>query len=166
MSADKIISMNVLTTKAFVPDNGLAVITCPHCKKTRQTPVAHYCGKKHQIKARCSCGESFLLQLEFRKNYRKPAKLTGTYRIVSKGAGGGSVTIQDISRNGVGFTVDTPHNIVAGQKIMLEFSLDNKKKTHLAKEAIIRSVKDDQIGCEFIDSKAFEKDLGFYLQAG
>lgn len=166
MTEEKILTKNISRSKVFVSEHGLATITCPHCKITKQTPVGHYCGKKHQIKAQCSCGESFLLQLEFRKNYRKPTKLEGTYRIVSKGFGGGGATINDISRNGIGFTVTNPHNIEVGQKILLDFSLDNRKKTILSKEAIIRSVKNDQIGCEILGNQAFEKDLGFYLQAG
>jgi len=166
MSEEKTITMKISRSKVFVSENGLATITCPYCNITRQTPVGHYCGKKHQIKAQCTCGESFLLQLEFRKNYRKPTKLEGTYRIVSKGAGGGFATVHDISRNGIGFTVTNPHNIEVGQKVELSFSLDNRKATRLLKEVIIRSVKGDQIGCEFLGSQAFEKDLGFYLQAG
>ena len=50
-----------------------------------------------------------------------------------------------------------------GQKIQIEFVLDDSKHTTLKKTAVVKSVNDNRIGCEFHKEQAFDKDLGFYL---
>jgi len=72
--------------------------------------------------------------------------------------------VVNISRSGVGFTVAGLHAVMIGQKARLHFALDNKKMTLLDKLVTIKSVKNGYIGCEFLDDRVFEKDLGFYLQ--
>lgn len=151
------------TEKVFV-SNGTATISCPNCGKTKRLPVARYCGRKHTIKVRCSCDTTFLAYLEFRRHYRKSTELQGIYRITSEGGGGGSVSIHNLSRGGLGFSVSGRHNIRIGQKALVDFVLDNTKSTRLSKEVEIRAVNDNYIGCEFISHQPFEKDLGFYLQ--
>ena len=149
--------------KVFVSNNS-ATISCPNCGKTKRIPVARYCGRKQTIKVRCSCDTSFLAYLEFRKHYRKSAELQGMYRITSEGGGGGSASIHNVSRGGLGFTVSGKHSIRIGQKALVDFVLDNHKSTRLSKEVEIKVVNDNYIGCEFISHQPFEKELGFYLQ--
>jgi hypothetical protein len=149
--------------RAFVSDNGLATITCPNCGLTKQVPVANYCGKRQTVKVRCRCKESFSTQLDFRQSHRKRADLSGIYQILND-RGGGIASIRDISKDGIGFTVSGTHNVKVGQKIQLVFSLDDRKQTPLQKQAVVRSVHKNRIGCEFSRMQAFEKDLGFYLR--
>lgn len=148
--------------KVFVSNDGTATISCPHCGITKQIPVERYRNKKHTVKIRCGCSESFIVQLEFRRNWRKRTELLGTYSI--KSGGGGSATIINLSKNGVGFSVSGLHRIQAGQKGSIDFVLDNRKSTRISKEIVIRSVDGNRIGCEFVANQPFEKDLGFYLQ--
>ena len=56
------------------------------------------------------------------------------------------------------------HNVRVGQKILVNFALDDQKGTTLKKMTVVRSVDDKRIGCEFRKDQAFEKDLGFYLR--
>ncbi len=153
----------IRSEKVFV-SKGTATITCPNCGKTKRITVDRYYGRKHTIKVRCNCDTSFLAHLEFRKHYRKPAELKGIYRITSEGGGGGSASIHNVSRGGIGFTVSGKHNISVGQRALVDFVLDNVKSTKLTKEVEIRSVSNNYIGCQFISHQPFEKDLGFYLQ--
>jgi hypothetical protein len=46
---------------------------------------------------------------------------------------------------------------------VLIFTLDNRKQTVLTKNIIIRTVTGNRIGVEFVEDRAFEKELGFYL---
>jgi predicted RNA-binding Zn-ribbon protein involved in translation (DUF1610 family) len=156
--------MRKILEKIYVSDDGRATITCPNCGLTRQARVDQYRGRKHTIKINCSCGNSFPVHLEFRRVYRKQTDLKGTYRILSSGGGGGQVAIRDLSRNGIGFTVSGIHSIKIGQRALIDFTLDNRKRSRLQKEVIIRSIDSNLIGCEFNNQQAFEKDLGFYLQ--
>ena len=50
-----------------------------------------------------------------------------------------------------------------GQLGSLVFTLDNRKKSVLFKKVIIKTVNGNQIGCEFLEDRAYEKELGFYL---
>ena len=152
------------TVKTFVSENGFAAITCPNCGLTKQIPVADYCGSKNVIKVRCRCQETFSTELEFRQQFRKPTNLSGKYDIVTD-AGGGRATIKDLSKNGIGFMVSGIHNVRVGHKILIDFTLDDQKQTPLRKRAVVRSVCNNRIGCEFRKDQAFEKDLGFYLRS-
>jgi hypothetical protein len=153
----------VRSEKVFV-SNGTATISCPNCGKTKRIAVDRYCRRNHTIKVRCTCETSFLAHLEFRKHYRKPTELKGIYRITSDGGGGGSASIRNVSRGGIGFTVSGMHSIQIGQKALIDFVLDNNKSSRFTKEVEIRSVSENFIGCQFISHQPFEKDLGFYLQ--
>ncbi len=151
--------------KAFVTGNNTATVICPACNTSKTISAEPYRGKKSAIKARCGCGEIFLLRLDFRDHYRKETNLPGTYSITTPDkAGGGVIHIHNISREGIGFTVNGRHHLEQGLEIILEFQLDDKKQTQLRKEAIVRLVEDNYIGCEFISTAAEEKALGFYLQ--
>lgn len=72
--------------------------------------------------------------------------------------------ISNISREGLGLLVSGVHNIRVGQKIQVNFTLDDKNNTPLNKTAVVRSVDQNRIGCEFKKDQAFEKGLGFYLR--
>lgn len=155
--------LSLISSKAFVPEDGLAAITCPNCGITKQVPVADYCGKKKSIKVRCRCQQTFTVELEFRQSHRKQTELQGFYEILSDRRRG-RVAIKDLSKNGVGFLVSGAHNVRVGQKIMVIFDLDDKNNTPLKKQAVVRSVYQNRIGCEFKKDQAFEKGLGFYLR--
>ena len=151
--------------KAFVSDDGVAIIRCPYCSVARKVSVEKFRGKKHTVKLRCSCQKSFVTQLDFRKNYRKMTDLQGTYRITSSvAAGGGPMKVTNLSMSGIGFSVSGVHNIKVGQTAHVDFVLDNRKSTRINKEVVIKTVNANHIGCEFVSHQAFEKDFGFYLQ--
>lgn len=150
--------------RAFVTDSGLAAITCPNCGITKQVPVAGYCGKRQTIKVRCRCSQSFSTQLDFRQSHRKNTDLKGFYEILSN-RGGGIASIKDLSKGGIGFSVSGTHGVKVGQKLLLKFALDDRKQTPVQKQAVVRSVSKNRIGCEFSSTLAFEKDIGFYLRA-
>ena len=150
--------------RVFVSEDGMATISCPNCMITKQVPVADYRGKKQSLKVRCKCEQTFTVNLEFRQQHRKNTQLKGLYDNLNE-SGGGRAVIRDISRNGIGFTVAGVHNIRVGHKVMINFVLDNNKQTELKKQAVVKAVNMNLIGCEFKKDQAFEKDLGFYLSS-
>ena len=150
-------------SRVFVTEDGLAAITCPNCGLTRKVPVGSYCGKRNTLKVRCRCQQTFTTQLEFRSYHRKSTELRGIYDVLAD-RGGGRAIITDLSRNGIGFMVSGIHNVKVGHNILIDFSLDDQKQTKLQKRAVVRSVNQNRIGCEFSRMQAFEKDLGFYLR--
>lgn len=149
--------------KSFVKENDNATIVCPECKSNKTIGVAQFRNRQHFLKVKCKCGHSFKVQLEFRRNFRKDLDLEGTYDLDAPAIGGGRTKIVNLSLSGACFEVRGIHNLKVGQKGSLVFTLDNRKQTVLIKQVVIKSVRNNQIGCEFIADKAFEKDLGFYL---
>ena len=149
--------------RAFVAEDGTVAFVCPNCGMSRNVPVVGFRGNKHSIKIRCRCQQIFTIALDFRKSHRKPTKLNGFYEITS--GGGGRAEISDLSREGLGFMVSGIHNVRVGQKILINFALDDKNNTLLQKTAVVRSVDRNRIGCEFKKDQAFEKGLGFYLRS-
>jgi len=151
--------------KTFVCGDDTATFICPSCKKTRKVSAAPFRGKKNAIKVRCGCGTAFILKLNFRHHYRKETNLSGTYTIATPGeVGGGPIIIHNISWEGIGFTCTAPHHLERLMTVHLDFTLDDKKKTRLKKEATIRLIEKNYIGCQFVDTAAEEKALGFYLR--
>ena len=150
--------------KTFVSDKGLATLTCPNCGLAKQVSVASYAGKKQQLKVRCRCKQTFITQLEFRQISRKKTDLSGTYQLLTE-KGGGLASIRDISKDGIGLMISGTHKMAVGQKILVRFTLDDRKQTPLQKQATVKSVDRNRIGCEFTKLQAFEPDLGFYLRA-
>ena len=150
-------------TRAFVAEDGTAAFVCPNCGMARNVSVVSYRGYKHSLKIRCRCQQTFTIDLDFRSSHRKPTNLQGFYEITS--GGGGRAVIKDLSKNGVGFMASGAHSVRVGQKILVNFALDDKNNTPLRKTAVVRSVDKNRIGCEFKKDQAFEKGLGFYLRS-
>jgi hypothetical protein len=150
--------------KSFVNTDGIATIKCPKCGIIKNLPAAQFRGRQHTLKVRCSCDYAWSILLDFRRHYRKTTDLSGTYILEPPASGGGRLLVLNISRSGVGFSVKGLHAVKIGHKARLQFTLDNKKQTPINKQVVIKTVKGGYIGCEFVEDRAFEKDLGFYLQ--
>lgn len=150
--------------KAFVKDGDETTIICPACSSAKEISVRQFRQRLHMLKVKCKCGQSFRVQLEFRRHYRKATDLAGTYDLLYPAAGGGIAKIVNLSLSGVCFEVKGMHDLKIGQKGVLVFKLDNRKETVLSKKVLIRSVNGNRIGSEFVEDRAFDKDLGFYLR--
>lgn len=153
------------TTTVHVRNDNTATLTCPACGSIKQFSAEPYLLKQHTMAVRCHCQESFSVLLNFRRHYRKQTNLPGTYEIASEGGmGGGIIQINNISRSGVGFTVSGLHRIEKDQEIRIEFQLNDKNKTVLKKLAVVKSVRQNAVGCEFKNNVEMDKALGFFLQ--
>ncbi|MFQ5981728.1 MAG: PilZ domain-containing protein, partial [Candidatus Heimdallarchaeota archaeon] len=71
--------------------------------------------------------------------------------------------IFDISLGGIGITTIGKHNIDEGDYITVKFTLDTPASPTIEKEATVRWVKGNYIGCEFIDTDKNDTNIGFYL---
>jgi uncharacterized C2H2 Zn-finger protein len=152
--------------KVHVRDNNTATLVCPACGAVKHFAADRYRHSRHVISVRCRCQNVFSLLLDFRRHYRKQTSLPGTYEILSEGGvGGGIIHINDISRGGLGFTVSGLHRIESGQELQVEFQLNDKKKTVLKRRMLVKSVLQNNIGCQFKDAAEMERALGFFLQS-
>ena len=148
-----------------IRDNTAATLVCPACGLVRQIAVAKFRNDRHTLAIRCRCGHVYSVLLDFRRHFRKPTSLAGTY--VSRdpaGPGGGVIRILNISRSGVGFTVSGRHRILPGQELQIEFQLTDRNRTVIKKQAVVRTVQENTVGCEFLCAGELDKALGFFLQ--
>jgi hypothetical protein len=154
------------TVTTYVRDDETATLICPACKTVKHITAGKFRQGKHAVTVHCICQQTFNVLFDFRKYYRKQVNLPGTYEIISKGSIGGSVIqINNISRSGLRFTVSGLHRIEEGQKLRVEFELNDKKKTLLTREVIVKEVQQNTIGCQFKENVEMEKDLGFFLKS-
>jgi PilZ domain len=151
--------------KSFVKTNDTASIRCPDCALVKNIAVGKFRNNRHTLKTRCSCGNTFLVALDFRRHYRKPTKIIGMYSLIGPPSmGGGQMQLNNISRSGVAFSVSGQHTIKIGQQALLNFRLDDRKQTELTKKVVVKNIRKNTIGCAFINQNQIGKDLGFYLQ--
>nr|WP_240192128.1 PilZ domain-containing protein [Desulforhopalus vacuolatus] len=116
--------------------------------------------KKHRIKVRCSCGYTFELNLEFRRNFRKKTDFPGNCTFEKDTR---NIRVIDLSISGACFEVRSPHDIKPGMEGELLLTLDNRKMSSLYRKVVIRTVNGNRIGCEFLDSNTPSRELGFYM---
>ena len=144
------------------PDN-MGVIKCPHCGTTRTVNAAKLNNPRGLLKARCKCGAAFQVLFEVRKAYRKETRLHGKYVKHAGDEEQGKIIVRNISLSGIGFTTLTKHNLKQGDKLKLKFTLDDKRRSEIEKDGIVKVVNDKSIGCQFMDFDQRDEALGFYL---
>ena len=144
------------------PDN-MAVLKWPQCGTARTVNVAKFDNRRGPLKVRCNCGAAFRVLFEVRKAYRKETRLHGSYFKHSAGQEQGRIMVRNISLSGIGFTTLIKHNLKQGDKVKLKFTLDDKRRSEIEKNGVVRVVNDKSIGCQFTDPDQQDEALGFYL---
>lgn len=151
--------------KVYVNTDVTAVFVCPHCGTSKTASVAKFKDQRAPLKVRCGCKETYLVELEFRRTYRKPTDLNGLYTKVGSTNLGGRIIVKNISQGGVGFVTKSKHRLEQGDKVNLKFNLDDAEKSQIKKIAAVRVIEDRYIGCQFIETTGtYDKALGFYLK--
>jgi len=158
-----------MTEKVFIYKDNKAIIICPKCEKSKAIDVSEELGSKYlvRLKHKCSCGYLYIVLLERRKRHRKIINLPGTYTCFVSGEKKAkeSMTIQDITRAGLSFKPDESANqkFNMGNTLFLEFHLDDKSKSLIKKEAVIKNIRSPYIGVEFSSVDLYDQALGRYM---
>lgn len=170
--------------RVFVKPGDTATIHCPMCQLAKTVDVGKFRTTRHTIRARCVCGHSFPVSLEFRKCYRKQTalpgsyearatrvddrqgkktNLTGVYNMQAPATGGGLMEVTNISCGGLQLTISGTHNIKVGDQARITFTLDDRKQTEVSKRVVVHSINGKVIGCQFAKNETLEQGLRFYL---
>ncbi len=151
--------------KVYVNDKNRVTIVCPQCGNVKIADAEQYTVEEgnRNIDITCvKCEAHFTVFIDFRRYYRKIARLQGIiYNLDEKFC---KITIENISRSGVGFTIEDVFTVKLNEAIDVQFTLDDKDKTFIRKRAVVRYIRDNFIGAEFIELQKFGKELGFYLK--
>jgi len=156
--------------KIYVNDNEKGTLICEKCGKTRVVQLSDFKNLGKPLKVKCSCSHVFFVSIEVRKFYRKSTCLSGEYikisRDTAKEVEKGAMTVEDLSRTGLGFRTKTRHNIRVKDMLLVRFTLDDVRHSEVKKKAIVKRISDSFVGVEFVDFDAFNETnriLGFYL---
>ena len=150
--------------KSFVRSDGTAVLTCPACNHQKLILGEPFKGYRHKLKARCLCKHAFMVFLEFRRRPRKRVLLPGTFTDHTQNNYRDSINILDISLIGLTFSSPNMPIIKDGDEVSIELTLDDKHKTEIRRDAIVRSVRPTAVGCEFENTGGVHDSiLGHYV---
>lgn len=152
-----------MSLKVFINDKNMATFICPKCEKSKTTNVSKYKQTETSVRVncKCPCGHSYSVLLERRKHTRKKISLIGTYSLVSSGDRG-QMTVIDISRTGLRIRLSVKREFELGEKLKLEFTLNDQHRSLIRREVYVRSLKDQFIGVEFCQMEHYDQ-LGSYL---
>ena len=155
----------IKVSKSYVRQDKTAVITCPYCKRQRELSVSSLKEHKSQFRIKCACQNVFIAQIEFRQRLRKRTYLRGTYTNLSRGKLSGEMVVRDLSVSGLGMTTYDMENFEVGDKVMVEFHLDDDRYTDISREVVVMQVRKNSIGCEFTEfgNIALDGPLGTFL---
>jgi hypothetical protein len=153
-----------MAAKIIVPnEQGMIYLLCPFCNANTLESAKLFPIHK-PISINCSCGKSYELVIEYRKAFRKKTSLPTIYWKIDPPDVFHNGTISDLTLEGCNLFVSDKHTLQQGNHIKLLFKLDNSNRTKIEKEAIIRRINENYMGCQFVGKAAFDPELGFYVQ--
>jgi hypothetical protein len=156
--------------KIFLTRDHKATLVCPECERSRTVDVAEHVNRHHEVRIRvkCPCGRRYPATLERRRFFRKDVHFRGTFARLDDGrsAGGGEMAVRDLSRTGVCIRLNTMRKLHVGDRLVVNFCLDDRHRSLIRKESIVRRIDGLDLGAEFTStdpSDPHAKAIGFYL---
>ena len=151
----------------FISSSNTATFRCPQCGQAKTTDVSQYANtdKKITVNCTCACGHQFRCRLEKRKQYRKGADLPGKFTLLGRDGheDTGLVKVVDLSTTGLKLKMTVPRAFPIGAQLLVEFRLDDRKRTPMEKRVIVRNVSGSFVGASFHPNEPDDPALGFYL---
>jgi predicted RNA-binding Zn-ribbon protein involved in translation (DUF1610 family) len=155
--------------KVFITSNDTATFVCPQCGNTSVVNVAKYASvdRKVTVNCKCACGHNFKVSLEKRRQYRKTTDLPGeySYQTPNGDMDKGIMRVVDISSNGLKLKLSVERKFNGGERLRVEFHLNDKRRTFIDKEVIVMNVKKNLVGTTFAPNEGDDPSLGFYLMS-
>jgi hypothetical protein len=156
-----------MVERIYPTESNRVTLICPECKKAKTADVSQFINKSRtvKIKSTCTCGHQWVSILEKRRQYRKAVNLTGTFDLIrdEKVVDRGGMTVMDMSFNGVKMRMNVDRNLQVGDRLDIEFNLDDDPHTLMKKRVTIRNKNGLFVGATFRSSDSYDPVLGFYL---
>ncbi len=157
-----------LQQEVQVDATGRALITCPQCHYAKHVNVAQHTTLHMPLRGKCRCGYRFDILLDTRHIPRKHTHLPGIFSSIStleklSSQEVISMTVVDLSLEGLGFVMRAPHHIHQEDVLRVTFILDDAMKTIVSKAATIRWVQDTHVGAAFCYTNALQDELRSYF---
>ncbi len=158
-----------MAQKVFITSKNTATFVCPQCGNATVTDVSKYAviNRKVTVNCKCVCGHRFSVTLEKRRQYRKSTDLPGVY-YHNTGDGNtdkGIMRVVDISSNGLKLKLNVERRFKGGERLTVEFHLDDKRRTFIQRDVVVRNVHKNLVGTSFARHVGDDPALGFYLMS-
>ena len=156
--------------KIFVSSDNTITFKCPKCNQMRTVDVSHYKNleKAEKVKVKCACENIYFALIEKRKQFKKITNFPGTFiHMVSDiPKDKGTMNVTDVSRTGLKIKINTKREFFLGDKLIVEFHLDDKNRSLIKKECIIKKDLGLEFEIEFTSvhpSDPSDRAIGFYM---
>jgi hypothetical protein len=150
----------------YLNNKGDLVFVCPFCGEHHEETLKEFENRNDKTNVDCTCGNTYQVQVELRKHYRKKTNLRGRFKKLAPPEISGAMLVTDLSFTGCAIETAMPHRLAVGDKIGLTFTLDDEKRRTIKKEAIVQSLDGRHVGCRFVIlPSTFDPDLGYYLRS-
>lgn len=139
--------------KYFVNRQEVLTIKCRSCGKESSVPVDSLKNRKHSLKVTCTCAESFDIELEFRKDFRKKTEITGTVRpLTTPKHRARQCTIADHSTGGLLLHLADAVPVRKDDKLIVSYQPDTGSAMEVERVITVRHLDAGmRIGGAFID---------------
>jgi len=124
-------------------------IICPKCQKEKTINAVSF-RMNHDIKVSCECKHVYYIRFDQRRHSRKKVNLKGRFAKIShKQQQLTHIEICNISVSGLSFKAKNIANLQAGDVLALAFVLDDHRHSEIKTKAVVRYVKETQVGIKF-----------------
>ena len=154
----------------FASDDGAYALQCPKCERSELVSADYFKTSGWILKVTCPCSCSFRIIREMRKAYRKEVQLSGSFSNTQDQRSRLeapdrwiSMEVTNISKIGLNFKAPMTQLLHVDDNIQLRFNLDNSSTSLIKKSAIIKSVRKNNVSCQFQNSDKHDTTLGFYF---
>jgi len=148
----------------FVDDKGMVYLLCPFCGDGSKRPLEKFPYIHKPVTISCSCGNTYDVQIDARKTFRKETSLEGLYANLVSAGDFERMTVVNLTFSGCGLLASKEPALNQGDWIKMVFKLDDAKRTEIKRNAVVRRVIGNYIGCQFKATAAYDPDIGFYLR--
>lgn len=108
----------------------------------------------------CHCGKLFSVAFEPRRSPRESCRCYGFYHQKKAGGKRGEIVVENISPQGLGFTVlADEHTIVPGDKLLIMFQLDDDDTIVVTELVHVRHTQGAVVGAEFVNTPRRVSDM-------
>lgn len=154
----------------FASDDGAYALQCPKCERSELVSADYFKTSGWILKVTCPCSCSFRIIREMRKAYRKEVQLSGSFTHASDNLSRLevprkwiSMEVTNISKIGLNFKAPMTRLLQVDDNIQLRFNLDNSSTSLIKKSAMIKSVRKNNVSCQFQNTDKHDTTLGFYF---
>ena len=152
--------------RVYMNDRGEVTFICPACEKGVIRDLSEFAAAKAavRLKCKCGCGHIYRVLVERRRHFRKPVNLMGkfVYQTDQGKSVKGLIRVRDISQSGIRFSVNSMPDFAIGDKLVIEFTLDDLEHSQIRETGIVRRIQNNMVGLSFKSIDHYGK-LGQYL---